>query len=224
MTKKTKLPGKNPGLRLVTAGESAGLPGKNPKKPKTRKKDISARTVKAKTKPGKLPGKKSTKALPKGKKPEASKRRRQSTKKARPAGKAAPPAPPVVDPMIVALRQVADWILVGENEVSIEEAINEIFPELDAVELLVGAFEYIGELAGTNPELRRTWHVAARRELYRRTVEIHDFKTARDILRDLAQLEGLYPKMAPTKSKTKADDQAEPVEDGIPTAEGFPVQ
>ena len=140
MTKKTKLPGKNPGLRLVTAGESAGLPGKNPKKPKTREKDVSARTVKAKTKPGKLPVKKSTKALPKGKKPEASKRRRQSTKKARPAGKAVPPAPPVVDPRIEALRQVADWILRGENEVSIEEAIKAKFPDENATELLADTF------------------------------------------------------------------------------------
>jgi hypothetical protein len=211
MTTPKKPPRKNPGLRLVTAGESGKLPGKKP-----------ARAAKP-AKPGKLPGKTPPKALPKGKTPKAPKGRRQSTKKARPTGKEVPPAPPVVDPMIVPLRQVADWILRGENEISIQEAIKATFPDLDAVELLVAAFKYIGELAETDPELRRTWHIAARRELYRRTIEIHDFKTARDILRDLGQFEGLYPKMSPTKTK-KGHDQAEPVEDGIPTAEGFPVQ
>lgn len=161
-----------------------------------------------------------------------------------PAGKTVPPALPVgehsqvgekdppvdpgaePDPRILALRELADWILRGENEIAIREAIKAKFPLEDADELLALAFTYIGELAGTDPALRRTWHVAARRELYRRTVEIHDFKTARDILRDLAQLEGLYPKMAPTKS-TKAGDQADTQAgpgDGIPTADGFPVQ
>ena len=171
-------------------------------------------------KSGRTPPKKTKKTLPSGKEKKAPRGRRQSTKKAgSDSGTGHPPDPPVVDPRIVALRQVADWILRGENEVSIQEAIKATFPEEDAVELLAGAFLYIGELAGTDPELRRTWHIAARRELYRRTVEIHDFKTARDILRDLGQLEGLYPKMAPTKSKTKpaaaelpadagADDQA----------------
>jgi len=175
-------------------------------------------------KSGKLPGKNSKKALPPGKTPKAPKGRRQSTKKSDPAGKQAPPDPTVVDPRIVALRQVADWILRGENEISIEEAIKAKFPEWPAIELLVAAFEYIGELAGTDPELRRTWHIAARRELYRRTVEIHDFKTARDILRDLGQLEGLYPKMAPTKSKSKTDDQAEPAgELAADPMEDYPV-
>ena len=212
MTKPKKLPGRKPAGTPKSA-PAGKLPGK---KPPSSPKSAPA---------GKLPGRTKRKALPTGKSRKASKGRRQSTKKARPAGKDVPPAPPVVDPRILALRQVADWILRGENEVSMEEAIKATFPEEDVAELLADAFRYIGELAGTNPELRRTWHVAARRELYRRTVEIHDFKTARDILRDLAQLEGLYPKMAPTKSKTKADDQAEPVAgDGIPTADGFPVQ
>lgn len=223
MTKKTGLPGKKSKATPAKA-PPAKLPGKN------RKRDVSARTVKAKTKPAKLPGKNPQLALPQGKKPKAPKGRRQSTKKARPAGKEIPTAPPVgdhqadpdVDPRIVALRQVADWILRGENEVSIQEAIKAKFPAEDAVELLVGAFEYIGELAGTDPELRRTWHIAARREIYRRVVEIHDFKTARDILRDLAQLEGLYPRMSPTKSKTQADDdQAEP--EAEDTMEGYPT-
>lgn len=165
------------------------------------------------------------KALPAGKRPKAS-RRRQSTKKATPAEEKSPPAEPVVDPRIVALREIADWILRGENEVSIAEAIRTRFPKEDANSLLASAFEYLGELAGTDPDLRRTWHIAARRELYRRTVEIHDFKTARDILRDLGQLEGLYPKMSPTKSKTskpsgdQVDDQ---VDDGIPTSDGIPL-
>jgi hypothetical protein len=127
----------------------------------------------------------------------------------------------------VALRQVADWILRGENEISIREAVRATFPDYDVLELLTSAALYLGELAGTDPELRRTWHIAARRELYRRTVEIHDFKTARDIIRDLAQLEGLYPRMTPTRSKptgAEADTDAKPDAPGaFPTADGFPT-
>ena len=66
------------------------------------------------SKSGKVPGKTARKALPAGKKAKANKGRRQSTKKAGSgSGTGNPPDPPVVDPKIVALRQVADWILRG---------------------------------------------------------------------------------------------------------------
>jgi hypothetical protein len=128
-----------------------------------------------------------------------------------------------VDPRIVALRTVAEWILRGENEVSIEEAIKATFPDQEAKDLFLAAFDYLGELAGTDPELRRTWHIAARRELYRRSVEIHDFKTARDILRDLAQLEGLYPKQAPTRSAKPKPAEADAQAPALDGSEEYPV-
>lgn len=146
---------------------------------------------------------------------------RQSTNNAESRGKTPPPPPPV-DPRITALRETADWILRGENEVSIREAIKVLFPNQDSQRLLADAFEYIAELAGANPELRRTWHIAARRELYRRALEIHDFKTCRDILRDLGQLEGLYPKQAPTRSAKPADAYGDTAPPDLET-DGYPV-
>lgn len=142
---------------------------------------------------------------------------------ATPRGGKAKPRPKKQTPTPARVRQVVDWIVEGQAETTIAEAIRSIYRATNETDFIAAAYVRLGELADEDPELRRAWHIATRRELYRRTFEIHDFKTSRDILRDLAQLEGLYPPAG--AAKRPAAGTAEPPsqgEEGIPTADGFP--
>lgn len=129
------------------------------------------------------------------------------------------------DAKMAALRQIADWIIAGNSDFQIDEASAAVLgiPKKLAKELRRRAYEFIGELIEQDPDLRKSWHVAARQELYRRALSIHDYKTARDILRDLAQLEGLYPKLAAKTKAPAGDDQAENPFPEFPTVGDFPT-
>ena len=173
---------------------------------------MSPTKPKAKPKAKRQPAKKTTKA-----KPPALKKSGKG-KAGRPKRFQPPKAdlPDLNDP----LRQVADWIVAGVADSQIDEAIMTIgkVSRAEAIEIRQGAYAYLEALIAAEPETRKTWHVATRLELYRRTLQIHDYKTARDILRDLAQLEGLYPKTTAKGSSSTGLEAGDGLE-GIPTAE-----
>ncbi len=165
--------------------------------------------------------KKKAKAPPPAKKAKA-KSSAPKKKRGRPKRFTAPKTerPTMADP----LRQVADWIVAGISDAAIDEALIELTgtSRAKATKLRAAAYLYLAELIAADPDTRKTWHIATRLELYRRTLQIHDYKTARDILRDLAQLEGLYPKLA-AKAAAKDPAGAGTSLEGIPTAEGYPT-
>lgn len=85
-----------------------------------------------------------------------------------------------------ALHQLNGWILKGNCEHDLREAIAQFFPHLSAEELLRKAAEHF-QLAGeSDPQAVRGFCIEAYRDLYRRCIEIGDFTTA---LKALARLE-----------------------------------
>ena len=86
---------------------------------------------------------------------------------------------------------ITDWILEGR-------AIDEILaackdkgvktPE----KLVTQALSLIESRLETIP--RQAWHIEARRHLYVKALEINDYKTCLDIIKDLARIENLYGK------------------------------
>ena len=173
------------------------------------------------------PKAKTTKAKPPAKKAAKAKapapKKKTGAKRGRPKKFQPPKAdlPELNDPV----RQVSDWIVAGIADAAIDEAIRTISnctaEEAEAIRR--EAYKHLGDLIAADPTTRKTWHIAARLELYRRTLQIHDYKTCRDILRDLAQLEGLYPKVAAKAAPREDPAGAGDSLPGIPTAEDFPT-
>jgi hypothetical protein len=112
-------------------------------------------------------------------------------------------------------RQVAVWLIEGHSPADVLEAFAVEFPKVDPAGALEAGFRHIADLVDELGEHSLAWHLAARRELYRRALEIADFRTCYQILRELAELEGHKAKPG-NRTPATADHQAD---DGIPTAD-----
>jgi hypothetical protein len=147
------------------------------------------------------------------KQPKAKKEHRAK----KPAEETAPP-PPTEDELV---DQVAEWILAGNSHADVVAAVLHTWPDTKletARDLLDKAYEYLEGYMELGADQRKAWHCQARRELYRRALEIHDYKTAHAILKELASLDGTgaprgrQPEPAPTFE-----------DDGVPDGDGLEI-
>lgn len=116
---------------------------------------------------------------------------------------------PAADPVL----EVAAWLLDGASRQDILEALAELFGISDPDAVIANAYAHIAERIASTDH-RRAWHIEARRELYRKSVEIADYKTAHQVLRELAALEGL---VGTPRVKDLAHGRPQPAA-GVPTA------
>jgi len=101
--------------------------------------------------------------------------------------------PPKTTPEHVA--QVAAWLREGASRADILEAIESELGLKPCDELIAAGLHHLAQdLTSSSAEDRLAWHVETRRHLYQMALSIHDYNTCRQILADLAKLEGLYPK------------------------------
>ena len=85
------------------------------------------------------------------------------------------------------INEVVQWLLDGYSFRDIAEAAGN---DVDFNALIKAAFAQLQKDMENNID-RTSWHLEARRELYRKSLEISDFKTAHSILVDMAKLEKL---------------------------------
>ena len=112
------------------------------------------------------------------------------------------------------VSRVVTWILEGNTAEDVREAIA---APVDAGGL--GRPEMVGELLTAGlvalaarfdlDSPRLSFHIEARRELYRRSMALADYKTCLSVLQDLAKLEGLYTQPARPETPISADPTAE---------------
>lgn len=122
------------------------------------------------------------------------------------------PQPATTDPV----AEVAQWILDGQSRADIVGGCRELLGIQDAGETIAAAWGRLALGAG-NPAQRHAFHVEARRELYRRCLEWHDYKTAETILRDLAKLEGMYP--GPAQRTATPSEPSQSADNAFPSGE-----
>ncbi len=113
-----------------------------------------------------------------------------------------PPAPPaeldnaislaVLDPKKV--TQVFMWIVQGQTEGHIREAIEQLWPADDPRPLIIAAIHQLTESAKFNADIVRGWCFEAYRELYRQMVAMGDFPGA---LRAVSKLETMARQAGP---------------------------
>lgn len=130
----------------------------------------------------------------------------------------APQKPP--DPAQIG-DQVADWLLAGNSAHDVLEAVHHTWPtitEPDARTLIAAVYQGMADRLDLSPRELAAWHREARRELYRKALEIHDYKTAHSILKELASLDGTGAQKArpPEPQPTFKDD-------GVPDGAGLDV-
>lgn len=134
---------------------------------------------------------------------------------------AAPAETPLEKSTSDPVLEVAAWLLEGASRQDILEALHALFGLHNPDQVIADAYAHLAERVSSS-EHRRAWHVEARRELFRRSVEIADYKTAHQVLRELAALEGLVGahKARDLAHGTPQPDQVDQTFDeafGIPT-------
>lgn len=83
------------------------------------------------------------------------------------------------------------WLVEGQSDSDILDAIRKFWPEMLAEDLLEKGVDEIAQAGKVDRELIRGWCLMARRELYRRMLEIGDFAGA---LRATERIEALANK------------------------------
>lgn len=112
--------------------------------------------------------------------------------------------------------EIVGWILEGQSHHDILEAAIQLFnlDRVDAPQKLMEAYNLL--LQELEPEHRLAWHLEARRELYRKSLEVNDYRTALQVLQDLAKLEGLIGKAQHKRPQDQTPpkiSQPEPLEE-----------
>jgi hypothetical protein len=114
-------------------------------------------------------------------------RRKKPTDQAAETTLTAPPSPPSP----AAVLQAVTWIVEGRKAADILAAIAEHFPQESPETLLSAALEDLTiEGAKTDPDRARGFLLYAYRELYRRALEVDDFKNAISALRSFERVTG----------------------------------
>ena len=88
---------------------------------------------------------------------------------------------PAPDP----LRQVVKWIVEGQGEADIRDAIAATWPDAKARPLIVAAMKELAKQAEPDMSILKGFVLEGTREIYRKALEVGDQQTA---LRALAQL------------------------------------
>lgn len=80
------------------------------------------------------------------------------------------------------------WLLEGNAEIDIREAIAAKFPDEDGALLLVAAMDHLQAVGNADKSVIRGWCLEAYRELYRRMLDIGDYNNAAKIVKELMRL------------------------------------
>ncbi len=88
------------------------------------------------------------------------------------------------------VKQVITWILEGNSERDIREAIGTKFPGEDAQADLDAAVQEIISIGKEDPAFTRGWALAATRELTRKMIEVGDFANALRGIKQAATMAG----------------------------------
>ena len=89
-----------------------------------------------------------------------------------------------------AAYQTLKWILEGQHERDILEAIRQKFPKEDPQTTLAAVIQHLIALAGADPVVLRGFALAAYREIYYRAMQIGDFANALRCVKELARAAG----------------------------------
>lgn len=102
----------------------------------------------------------------------------------------APPAviPPPVDPYRI--EQAIRWILEGQREFDVIEAIKETWPDQDPVALFAECGAHFASAAAFNQAVIVGWCFAATMDVYRRMLAVGDLVGALRAIRQLRELAG----------------------------------
>lgn len=93
--------------------------------------------------------------------------------------------PPKCDAAEV-LEQVKKWILQGNSEHDIAEAIREKWPDVKTRPVIVAVMTEVAKSAAADPRAVAGWCIEATRHLYQRMVEVGDFPGALRAVKQLA--------------------------------------
>lgn len=89
-----------------------------------------------------------------------------------------------------AVAQVFKWILEGQTEIDVRDAIAVKFPGEKADPLIIAAIKQFAAAGEFQPEIMLGWCDEAYREIYRRSMEAGDLAAALRAVRLRAQLAG----------------------------------
>jgi len=87
-------------------------------------------------------------------------------------------------------RQIIEWILAGQSEPAIKEAIAATWPTQKPRPLIVAALKELAKCGSPNMELLRGFVIEGTREIYRKALEVADHQTALRALKQLMELAG----------------------------------
>jgi hypothetical protein len=100
-----------------------------------------------------------------------------------------PPAPPPVDPARV--EQVIQWVLAGQRDFDIAEAIREQWPDQDYGALMREIGEQFLRLAHLeNPDVLRGWALAATQDVYRQMRSVGDLVGSLRAIKQVLEISG----------------------------------
>lgn len=102
------------------------------------------------------------------------------------------------------INQVLTWILEGNSEHLIIEAIESTWPGEESQPLIVGAFRQVAANAESTRETLADWCVESMRFLYQKQVEIGEFGGAMRAIKELAGLAGKRAKQADVEANDEA--------------------
>jgi len=88
------------------------------------------------------------------------------------------------------VTQVFLWIVQGQTEAHIIEAIQTTWPEADSRPLIAAALDEITKAGDLDKKLIRGWAFEASRELYRQMIAVGDFASALRAVKQIADMAG----------------------------------
>lgn len=86
------------------------------------------------------------------------------------------------------LRQIVGWIIAGNNEADVLDAITAQWPDAKAKPLIVKAIKAIAEAGQPDADVIRGFAIEGTREIYRKALEVADHQTALRALKQLVEL------------------------------------
>ncbi|MEI6487329.1 MAG: hypothetical protein WCP52_00130 [Bacteroidota bacterium] len=94
----------------------------------------------------------------------------------------------------IRIRNIQEWLLQGQLVTDICRNIIGLWSisEKEAIQMIADAFDDFTKRTKKSHSTARAYHVQLRLSLYKKAVEAKQFKTALQILQDLAKIESAY--------------------------------
>jgi hypothetical protein len=95
----------------------------------------------------------------------------------------------------IRIRQVQEWLLQGHLVTDICRNIIKLWSidQPAALEYIASAFDDFTKQTKQGYQETKAYHVQLRLSLYKQAMEAKEFKTALQVLTDLAKIDGVYP-------------------------------